>query len=141
MDTQQEKTSSSAIMILLLLILLPPLLCAILLFTTDLYVSIGRALGMNLPANDNLIVYDATCWKDGSRYRINVVYWTRESAPMSATAGERKSPSVTANAGINTLEVILNEVDGCPNSVTLTDESRSRTAGGSVEDISSDESG
>lgn len=143
MDAQQDisRSSSAIVIFLILLVLLPPVICLALLFATDAYVGIGRALGVNLPADENLVIYDATCWQDGSRYRISIVYWTRESAPMSATVGERKSPSITANAGINTMEVFVSELEGCPKSVILTDDSRNRIAGGSVEDITSDESG
>ncbi len=140
MENQSESSTSSFAMTTLLVgVVLPPLLCVIVLFTTDFYVTVGRAVGVNLPDDENLIIYDALCWQEGAQSRINVVYWSKDSAPMSATLGDEKSPTVNAVAGINTIEVILKEQDTCPDSVVLTDESRNRTTGGSVEVLNDDE--
>lgn len=138
--TEVQESNASSLFLLLVLVLLPPLICVGLLFITDLNLVIGRALGVNLPADENLVIYDALCWQDGTQFRVNVLYWSSESAPISARIEKKESIPINATAGTNTLEVILKERESCPDSVIIQDESRNRIAGSAVEAIVNDES-
>lgn len=135
-QTEVEERSSQrppAIVILLGVLTLGPLLIIIILFATNIYVPIGAALGVNIPSDDNLRVYDVECWLQADNPQIYVLYWTNDPAPMIIRFDDTESIVFNSPAGINTIDVSIRE-EGieCPSAIILEDRSRNRQAGGSV---------
>lgn len=110
-----------------------PLLILVLFFVTDLNVMAGRLLGMNLPTNEQLTIYNAICDPTGNHPTVSLVYWSQDAAPLTVTYGDTESPIINVRAGVGTLDVSIRNQDACPTAIILTDKSRSRQAGLGVE--------
>lgn len=112
-----------------------PFACLILLTFTSLNVTLGRAIGVNLPKSDQLVVYDALCTNTTMNRVLHLTFWSQDSAPVTVVFGKVESPNININAGVTTLDVTIRSQDPCPDAITLIDRSRNRRAGGSVEII------
>src|SRR5688500_17866004 len=122
---QQEEIRSSLGMVLLAIFVVAPFLLLIALITSDIYrAPVGRMLGVSLGDTDRLRIYEATCWREANTHRINVLYWSHESAPVTVTFGELESQLITAEAGIQEIDFILRNQEECPARIILSDESR-----------------
>jgi|GEM_PF-3768980 len=109
------------------------LLIIALVLTTNIFVQLGSNLGLNLPQDDALVVYDATCRGEFTP-RLNITYWSQDTAPLTIRYHNLETPVFPSEAGINSLELLI-RTDVCPDSLELLDISRGRAAGASVEII------
>ncbi|NJL95636.1 MAG: hypothetical protein HC915_18855 [Anaerolineae bacterium] len=131
-----RSTNSTVLLALALVTVVLPLLLLLLLYLTDLNMPLGRALGMNLPEDDQLRVYDVTCWANGADTRLTITYWSADAGPMLVRFAGQETGLMSARAGINSLDVVvLEDPDACPAAITLVDRSRNRRAGGAVQRI------
>ncbi|HLA44532.1 MAG TPA: hypothetical protein VJZ27_13900 [Aggregatilineales bacterium] len=117
------------------IIIIVPLVVLFLMFATNLYVNLGGALGVNIERDPNLIIYDAVCQERGNLQELNLVFFSRDSAPFNLKYDGVESLRIVVDANINTLHVNIRESDSCPSIITLEDKSRGRVTSQTVEVI------
>jgi hypothetical protein len=140
MQTPEEappRDPQTPLFMALVALVVVPLIFLLLLLFTNLYLTVGRELGINLQRDENLIIYEAQCWREANTYRLYLVYWTSDSAPLELLYPGTElpqSPVFPVNAGINVLDIFLRDSEAsCPRRVDLVDRSRQRVASAVVD--------
>lgn len=83
--------------------------------------------------SDQLAIYDATCWREGTSTRLYLAYWSQEAAPLVVEFEDVTSPVITGEAGIQTIDLTFRDLEACPAEILLVDRSRDERSGSRVE--------
>jgi hypothetical protein len=124
-----------SLQVLVAVVVAAPLLLLILLFLSDLNLSLGRALGLNLPQDERLQIYDVSCDNLDNFPIIYITYWIQESAPLQVQAGDFYSEVLTSPAGLNQITLSYRDRGLCPEAIILHDLSRNFRSGATVEQL------